>query len=92
MKVSTGNGQTEPASRDITIRDLLLHTAGFGYTAGMGTTVGVQNPLATLEVPFQSIDEFVNQLATQPLLYQPGTKWFYSWSYDVLGYVIEVSG
>lgn len=34
---------------------------------------------------FQSLDDFVNDLAGQPLVTQPGTRWQYSWAIDVLG-------
>lgn len=41
--------------------------------------------MEALQIAFQSLDDFINDLATQPLIVQPGTKWSYSWAYDVLG-------
>lgn len=38
-----------------------------------------------------SLEAFANKVATLPLLYEPGTKWSYSISLDVLGRVIEVA-
>jgi len=42
-----------------------------------------------LSLPFMDLEDLMDSLTEKPLLYQPGTKWHYSWSYDVLGYVIE---
>lgn len=42
-------------------------------------------------LPYMDLEDFINQLADQPLLFQPGTKWHYSWSYDVLGYIVQVA-
>ena len=38
---------------------------------------------------FRSLQEFIDKLAKIPLMYQPGTKWSYSASMDVQGYIIE---
>lgn len=35
MKVNGPNGQLVPANREILIEDLFMHTAGFGYGAGL---------------------------------------------------------
>ena len=37
-----------------------------------------------------NLDEFCNKLSTLPLLFEPGEKWHYSCSIDILGRVIEV--
>jgi len=83
-----GTKATVPANRDITILDLLLHTAGLGYSGGFNDPNG-DGPLETLQLPFQSLDTFMDDLADKALFWQPGTIWRYSWSYDVLGYVIK---
>ncbi|GAB5034796.1 beta-lactamase [Nannochloropsis oceanica] len=90
MRVLKYDGATEtvPADRDITINDLLLHTAGFGYSGGFNDPTG-DGPWQTLELPFESLEFFMDDLADKPLFWQPGTTWRYSWSYDVLGYVIK---
>jgi CubicO group peptidase (beta-lactamase class C family) len=36
-----------------------------------------------------SLKEFINRVAQLPLLYQPGTKWVYSVSVDIQGYLVE---
>ncbi len=68
----------------ITIRDLLTHTAGFTDAA----PPDIKDYRQLLNVP---LDEVVRQLATEPLLFQPGTAWSYSSAgIEVLGRIIEV--
>lgn len=64
-------------SRPITIRDLLTHTSGMGeYSKSQ---------------PHWTLQEFVNQAISQPLKFQPGTKWSYSTAgIDALGRVVEI--
>lgn len=108
MKVLTDPDNSlasRPATRAITVRHLLTHTAGLGYTI---TTRGPLlaeynrlgiNPaainngmeLAARSVRPKSLEEFANRVATLPLIADPGTRWSYSISLDVLGRVIEVA-
>jgi CubicO group peptidase (beta-lactamase class C family) len=68
-----------PVARPILVRDLLNHTAGLQYN------YDVTQPHWTLE-------QFVHQIASQPLNFQPGTKWDYSNAgIDVVGYVVQVA-
>jgi CubicO group peptidase (beta-lactamase class C family) len=71
-----------------TMRELMTHTAGFTYGIFGDTPVDKMVRGANL---FQSKDlhEFVTRLAAIPLLYQPGTRWVYSVSMDVQGYIVE---
>lgn len=92
----------EPLARPITIRHLLTHTAGFSYSILPGelgklyTKKGIvpggrtrdKEPGADL-APVQNLDELVQRLATVPLGFQPGTRWSYSVSFDLLGLVIQ---
>lgn len=79
---------TLPLERDITIRDLFRHTAGFGY--GGEDIVG---RLYAKKINFSetmTLKQFVEAILTVPLKYQPGSKWEYSFANDILGYLIEV--
>ncbi len=92
-----------PATRQITVRHLMTHTAGLGYTIvttgpllkayeAAGITPFTAN--AALEAQMrtarpQTLEAFANKVATLPLIAEPGTKWSYSIGLDVLGAVIE---
>jgi CubicO group peptidase (beta-lactamase class C family) len=81
---------TVPAEREITIRDLLRHTAGFTYGYRNGTVVDQMYRDAGFRTWNRSLAGFVKQLAKFPLEYQPGERWKYSYSTDVLGYLVEI--
>jgi CubicO group peptidase (beta-lactamase class C family) len=86
---------TVPAERPITVRDLFRHTTGLDY-AGPKDENG-DPAYKKLEMiggaPLTQIDlaEAVRRLATAPLNDQPGTKWRYGYSIDVLGRLVEVA-
>ena len=74
--------RTVPLERDITIRDLLRHTSGI-YGGSRYTRAGLRDWKGSLE-------GFVERLAGVPLDCQPETRFQYSYSTDVLGYLVEV--
>ncbi len=81
-----------PAAREITLLDLLTHTAGLsnGFAGPAGDYVRRANLPAG-----GSLDERVRRAATLPLNFQPGTQWEYSGfaGFDALSRVVElVSG
>lgn len=73
--------------RPMSIRDLLSHTSGLG--SGWG-----DNPVDSMyreaNLSEGTLKEMIQKLSKIPLLYQPGTKWEYGRSTDVLGYLVEV--
>ena len=78
-----------PASREITIRDLLTHTAGLPT----GTSVAVAPEYSDYQQqrqPGETIGDMVKRLARLPLYFHPGTAWEYGPATDVLGYLVEV--
>jgi CubicO group peptidase (beta-lactamase class C family) len=81
----------EPLERPITIKDLLRHTSGLPYAYTGGGLVRARHAEAGLVRRNLSNAEFAEQIATLPLAEQPGTRWDYGYSTDVLGRVIEVA-
>jgi CubicO group peptidase (beta-lactamase class C family) len=81
---------TVPAEREITILDLLRHTSGLTYGVSGQSAVKTQYKKAGIHSRDQTLAELIEKLGTLPLLYQPGTRWEYSRSTDVLSRLIEV--
>lgn len=95
MKVATlgENGEVsfEDQAVPMTVKDLLLHRGGMAY--------GIFGEASPIEKAYMQADIFnldedlsakMDKLAKLPLHSQPGTAWYYSFSIDVLGRIIEV--
>jgi CubicO group peptidase (beta-lactamase class C family) len=71
-----------------TMHELMTHTAGFTYGLFLDGPVDKayqsQGVMAS-----NNLQEMIDKLAKIPLLYQPGTKWVYSVSMDIQGYIVE---
>ena len=85
---------TVPASRDITIRDLLTHTSGIDY-AGIGSrnmnAIYAKSGIPTGFVRDKIIlGEKIRALGKLPLVHQPGERFTYGLNVDVLGYLVEI--
>lgn len=89
-----------PVERDVTIKDLLTMTSGLSYpdeTHEAGRAAArVYEELDQRLAPsgttsLMSTVEFANKLGQQPLHFQPGTRWMYGTSADVMGAIIEVA-
>jgi CubicO group peptidase (beta-lactamase class C family) len=79
-----------PAARAITIQDLLRHTSGLTYEFRGPGPVQKMYMGAKVYSRSQSNADQVATLGKLPLLHQPGTRWEYSRSTDVIGRLIEV--
>jgi CubicO group peptidase (beta-lactamase class C family) len=92
LMVLTEKGLVKSKTK-ITVSDLLTHTAGFGYGIGLGTSkvdklYDKNHPLFV-----RDNEQMVQRLSEFPLQSNPGEKYNYSISVDVLGCLIErVSG
>ena len=86
--------RTEPARVPITLLDLLTHRAGFAYHfTAFGALADAYGNI------FNGVDgsvdpgAWLNRVAELPLMFQPGTRWHYGISTDVLGALIQrISG
>lgn len=90
---------TVPAKRPITLRDLLTFRSGYGEMAFLSPACPLQKAMSeaclTLgEWPFTvTPDEFMKRLGSLPLADQPGERWLYHTSAEILGVLIaRVSG
>jgi len=88
-KTAAGVEVTEP-KRQITIRDLLRHTSGLAYGLGKETVVDELYQEEKLLKWDETLEEKVGRLVKLPLADEPGSRWRYSISVDVLGYLVEV--
>ncbi len=78
---------TVPATREISIQDLLTHVSGLG-----------SGPLSLGQIaklskqPTDTLADYVPRLGSTPLEFQPGSRWTYSpgAAFDTLGRVVEV--
>ncbi|MGH7761128.1 MAG: serine hydrolase domain-containing protein [Candidatus Dormibacteraceae bacterium] len=87
--------ETVPASRPITVRDLLTFRMGLGQlfpmeqipihgaVAALGLGPGAPRPSAD-----PAPDEFMRRVGTLPLMFQPGDRWLYNLPAEVLGVLI----
>ncbi len=108
MKVLTSPDTSlasRPATRPITIRHLLTHTAGLSYSISakgpllkeyerlgvLPLSVNASTEAQMRRVRPASLAEFADRVATLPLVAEPGTRWHYSIGLDVMGRVIEVA-
>ena len=85
---------TVPATREVTIKDLLTHTSGIGYAmigSRESNAIYDKNKLtAGIGGTNESLLEAMTRLGTLPLMHQPGQKWTYGLNSDLLGCLAEV--
>ena len=83
---------TEPMIRPPTMREVMSHTAGFGY--GLFDAHPVDREVHARGVlRATGFDEMITWAADIPLMFQPGTEWAYSIASDIQGCLVErISG
>lgn len=84
----------EPAKRAFTIRDLLTHTSGYYYPESWSADALPSEMMRRAKLDdAANLDDFITRLAAAPLHEQPGTRYRYGFSTDILGAIVEkVSG
>jgi len=100
--ISSQLDDTVPAVRAITVRDLLTSRMGFGSVMAMPDTYPIQKLIREYRIggdgpplPAQApgTEEWLQKLGSLPWMAQPGERWMYHVSVDVLGVLItRVSG
>src|SRR5215469_14726602 len=95
--MSSEPGDTVPALRAITVRDLLTYRMGFGSVMATPDTYPIQRLIREYRIggdgppmPSQApgTEEWLRKLGSLPLIAQPGEQWMYQVSGDVLGVLI----
>jgi CubicO group peptidase (beta-lactamase class C family) len=83
---AAGKPRTRKPRRDITLRHLLTHTAGFSYEIWNPDIITYQT---TMGVP--GITGCENKALTTPLLFDPGERWDYGINIDWAGKMVEAT-
>jgi len=91
FKEMTVGVERRPASRVMTVQDLMRHTSGLTYAAFGDSPVQMIWRDVKLQDDAQTNAELVAKIAHLPLMFEPGTTWEYSMSTDVLGRVVEIA-
>ena len=81
LNVKSSSGAPVPATREITLRDLLTHTSG------------IDSPPRIPTDPAETLAHFLPAFAATPLEFQPGTRWAYSntVAFDLLARIVEIA-
>ena len=92
--ISSSVEDTVPASRPITVRDLLTFTLGTGMVFAAPDTYPIQVAMqrSSFEVGLgrkPEAGEYLRRLASLPLVHQPGEVWMYNTGSDLLGILIS---
>jgi len=79
---------TEPAAREVTIKDLLTHTSGLASGAMSNSTVQTIS-----RKQGEKLADYIPRLGTTTLEFQPGSRWAYSAQagHDTLGRIVEIA-
>jgi CubicO group peptidase (beta-lactamase class C family) len=101
LKVFAGGSadqyETRDPEREMTVRDLLMHTSGLvgsGIVADPTMVVSQLYGRAELRGSASggTLAEMVKKLGELPLQVDPGSRWIYGISTDLVGYLCEVIG
>lgn len=87
---SSENYTLESSTKKITIRQLLNQTAGFAYDGPIISKLYKEKSLSFFNPTHESLLSFMKDLSSMPIVHQPGEKFTYGPSTDILGYLIEV--
>jgi CubicO group peptidase (beta-lactamase class C family) len=84
-----------PAHREITVHDLLTHSGGLSYGSDEHSALDklYREAISGLDKEFDTLEKWMHAFASAhlPLAFQPGTDFRYSFSIDLLGYIIQLA-
>lgn len=85
---ASGKAITEPMKRPPSMRELMTHTAGFGY--GLSGNDPVNSAFRDQAVlASKDLEEMITKIKDIPLLFQPGDRWSYSAAVDIQGLIVQ---
>jgi CubicO group peptidase (beta-lactamase class C family) len=91
-RAADGRFETQPLSQPIRVRHLLTFTSGIGGYAESDDPLDRAWRARDIEAPgLGSLAERIDRIPGLPLYEQPGERWRYGWSLDVLARVIEIA-
>jgi CubicO group peptidase (beta-lactamase class C family) len=96
LQVGIDGAAPVPASREITVRDLLTHTSGL-VSGTANAEIVKTHPGMSLLVdttrPTETLERYLPRIAAFPLSFQPGERYSYSplAAFDALGRIVEVA-
>ncbi len=83
-----GATEAHKPAREVSVRDLLMHTSGL---PGLGAPItGTPEQGRERQPRPRTLAEMADRLAEMPLMFEPGSRWSYGISTDVVGYLCEV--
>lgn len=90
-KVLAADGTLVDQARPMQVRDLLMHTSGLTYDFMADNPVaGLYRQARIMNDATRTLEATIDELATLPLAFQPGSRWHYSVGIDVAARLIEV--
>jgi CubicO group peptidase (beta-lactamase class C family) len=87
-------GDTVPAHRPISVRDLLTFRLGTGMLIAPADKYPIQKAIAEAgfgpgaDLSSFTADDYMKKVGSLPLMYQPGSRWLYHTGSDLLGVLI----
>jgi CubicO group peptidase (beta-lactamase class C family) len=95
VAIRQGDGTLElvEPQRPVSVRDVMMHMAGLGYGPGNADLdFGTPGESGRVRAPRSdaSLEALCERLATEPLRFQPGTKWLYSFGTNVCARLVEI--
>lgn len=72
--------KNKPVKNHVKVVDLLRHSAGLNFR-------GPEDYRKTINL---TLEEYTKEAVKDPLKFEPGTTWWYSYATDICGYLIEV--
>ena len=91
IKKPDGSMHYENVKNSMTVQDLMRHTSGLTYGGRPDTSGAAASLYPSTEdiIKMKNTNEFIERITKLPLVYQPGTIFEYSSSFELLGAVIE---